>query len=208
MTSVQKAIIPGIVLGIIFTIFFTSVLASPRAVQADFNTKKDQAAQAGAGAQTIASTGSDQQPAQGIPGECPLGGGFPDSVVQWCDLVNRYAQEHGIDPVLVASVMLQESGGNPQAYSKSGAVGLLQVMPRDGLAKNFQCVNGPCFASRPTSAELFDPEYNIAYGTQMLAGLINRYGDVREALKAYGPMDMGYRYADTVLSIFERNKQQ
>ncbi len=205
MTSVQKALIPGIVLGILFTIFFTSVLAAPRAVQADFGSKADPAAQAGA--QTIASTGSDQQALQAVSGDCALGSGFPDSVSQWCDLVTRYAQEHGVDPVLVASVMLQESGGNPQAYSKSGAVGLLQVMPRDGLAKNFQCVNGPCFASRPSTAELFDPEYNIAYGTQMLAGLINRYGDVREALKAYGPMDMGYRYADLVLNIFERNKQ-
>jgi hypothetical protein len=37
----------------------------------------------------------------------------------------------------------------------------------------------------------------------MLAGLINRLGSLREALKAYGPMDMGYSYADRVLAIYE-----
>ena len=56
------------------------------------------------------------------------------------------------------------------------AVGLLQVMPRDGIAADFECANGPCFASRPTIAELLDPAYNLEYGTRMLAGLINRLG--------------------------------
>jgi len=80
---------------------------------------------------------------------------------------------------------------------------LMQVMPRDGLAANFMCKNGPCFASRPSMEELFDPEFNIAYGTRMLAGLINRTGDIREALRAYGPINVGYYYADLVLKIYE-----
>jgi len=44
---------------------------------------------------------------------------------------------------LIAAVILQESGGDPSAYSSSGAVGLMQVMPRDGIAAEFMCVNGP-----------------------------------------------------------------
>jgi soluble lytic murein transglycosylase-like protein len=94
--------------------------------------------------------------------------------------------------------MLMESGGDPEAYSASGAVGLMQVMPRDGLAASFECINGPCFASRPTIRELLEPGYNVEYGSQMLAGLIDRLGSPREALKAYGPMDVGYSYADRV----------
>ncbi len=82
----------------------------------------------------------------------------------------------------------------------------MQVMPRDGLAAAFQCVNGPCFVNRPTIVELQDPEFNVAYGTRMLAGLVGKYQDVREGLKAYGPMDMGYGYADIVLAHFERFK--
>lgn len=90
------------------------------------------------------------------------------------------------------------------AYSRSGAVGLMQVMPRDGLAAKFQCVNGPCFASRPTRAELEDPAFNIEYGTRMLAGLYQRLESWRDALRSYGPMDVGYSYADKVLAIYER----
>lgn len=136
--------------------------------------------------------------------DCSLGGGFPDSVRQWCELIDRYATEHGLDPNLVAAVMVQESGGNAQAYSKDGAVGLLQVMPSDGKAAYFQCINGPCFADRPTSNELFDPEFNVSYGSRMLAGLIQKKGSVREALRAYGPMNIGYHYADLVLGILTR----
>jgi soluble lytic murein transglycosylase-like protein len=148
--------------------------------------------------------GGAEEPAS--TGECTIGAGFPDGIRQWCGLIERYAAENDLEPSLVAAVMLQESGGNAQAYSKSGAVGLMQVMPRDGLAARFQCVNGPCFASRPSIEELSDPEFNIAYGTRMLAGLIRKHGSPREALRAYGPMNMGYHYADLVLGIQERNR--
>jgi soluble lytic murein transglycosylase-like protein len=134
---------------------------------------------------------------------CPLSSAYPEQVQRWCDQIVEFAAGHDLPPELIAALILQESGGDPQAYSSSGAVGLMQVMPRDGLAARFQCVNGPCFASRPTIAELQDPAYNIEYGTRMLAGLLARHGDLRAALKAYGPMDVGYRYADIVLSIYE-----
>jgi len=98
---------------------------------------------------------------------------------------------------------LQESGGDPLSYSESGAVGLLQVMPRDGVATSFQCANGPCFASRPSITELQDAEYNISFGTRMLAGLVRKYGSNREALKYYGPAGVDYYYADKVLAIFD-----
>lgn len=137
---------------------------------------------------------------------CPLSTRYPEDVRRWCDLITTNAQQNGLDPNLVAAVILQESGGHPDAYSKSGAVGLMQVMPRDGLAAGFICPNGPCFASRPTIDELMDPAYNVAYGTRMLAGLINKYGDLREALRHYGPKDMGYDYADLILKIFEAYK--
>jgi soluble lytic murein transglycosylase-like protein len=129
---------------------------------------------------------------------------YPQEVRQWCGWITQYAELHGLQPNLIAGLIWYESGGNPTAYSRSGAVGLMQVMPRDGLAADFMCINGPCFANRPTRAELEDPEFNIEYGTRMLAGLLNRRQDLREALKSYGPAGAGYSYADKVLSIFER----
>lgn len=135
--------------------------------------------------------------------KCKLSSEYPQSIQQWCSQITHYAEKKSLDPGLIAAVMLQESGGNPAAYSKSGAVGLMQVMPRDGLAASFMCVNGPCFASRPSIQELQDPDFNIEYGTKMLAGLVSKQGNVRDALRAYGPMDVGYYYADKVLGIYQ-----
>lgn len=135
---------------------------------------------------------------------CQLSESFPASILQWCHLITQYAVKRGLDAELVAALIWQESGGDPLAYSRSGAVGLMQIMPRDGLAAGFICANGPCFSNRPTSEQLQDPEFNIAYGTRMLAGLLRRNGSLREALRAYGPMDAGYSYADKVMGIFQR----
>ncbi len=134
---------------------------------------------------------------------CQVSLSYPEGILKWCEIITSQAILADLPPNLIAAVILQESGGDETAYSTSGAVGLMQVMPRDGLAASFECINGPCFASRPTIEELLNPEYNIEYGSHMLAGLISRLGDLREALKAYGPMDMGYRYADLVMAIYE-----
>lgn len=135
--------------------------------------------------------------------DCSLPASYPDSIQQWCPYIEANARKTGLPAALIAAVMLQESGGDPLAYSSSGAVGLMQVMPRDGLASEFMCINGPCFASRPTMVELQDPEFNVAYGSQMLADLSAKHGSYREGLFRYGPMNMGYRYADLVLKIWE-----
>lgn len=139
--------------------------------------------------------------------ECRVSGRYPEKVRQWCQVITYYADKHGLDPDLIAALIWQESGGNPLAYSHSGAVGLMQVMPRDGLAANFMCKNGPCFTHRPSIDELQDPGFNVNYGTRMLAGLNGKYGNLRDALKYYGPMDVGYYYADKVLGIYQSYKQ-
>lgn len=223
MISIQKVIFPGIAAGCLFLVFVVSMIANPTVALAAGSGLKLQAAvnrsnlQAQPAATPVIEDEAAGDPAlaqqpEPLPAKietfstCSISQSYPDSVQQWCQLIERYAGHNNLDPNLLAAVMLQESGGNPQAYSKSGAVGLMQVMPRDGLASSFMCVNGPCFSSRPSSQELFDPEFNISYGAGMLSDLIQRHGDVREALRAYGPMNMGYRYADIVLSIMNRNR--
>lgn len=137
-------------------------------------------------------------------GECQVSAKFPEKVRNWCDIITTYANQFELSPDLIAAVIWQESGGNPQAYSRSGAVGLMQVMPRDGIAAGFTCKNGPCFATRPSIKELQDPDFNVKYGVKMLAGLNRRHGNLRDALMAYGPANVGYYYADKVLGIFEK----
>jgi soluble lytic murein transglycosylase-like protein len=135
---------------------------------------------------------------------CEISPDFPQKVRRWCDLIEQYAHQHKLPPDLLAALIWQESGGNPSVLSRSGAVGLMQVMPSDGIARSFQCPNGPCFAKRPTIAQLKDPEFNIQYGARMLANLVKRQGSLRDALKAYGPMEVGYYYADKVLGIYQK----
>lgn len=138
-----------------------------------------------------------------IPQACSLSTSYPQEIQQWCQFIDAAAEETDLPASLIAAVMLQESGGDPLSYSSSGAVGLMQVMPRDGLAAEFMCINGPCFADRPTIEELQDPVFNINYGSRMLANLYTKHGTYREALFRYGPMNIGYHYADLVLRIWE-----
>jgi hypothetical protein len=87
-------------------------------------------------------------------------------------LIDRAAQDYGVDPGLIASVMGVESGGNPAAVSPAGAQGLMQIMP--GTARELGL------------ADPFDPEANIMAGTRYLRQMLDRYnGDTYWALAAY-----------------------
>jgi len=133
-----------------------------------------------------------------------LSGNFPAEIQVWRDLIEGNSKKYHLDPNLIAAVILQESGGNANAYSSCGAVGLMQVMPKDGLAEQFICGHTPCFANRPDTEILRSPTFNVDYGTRLLRNLIQSRGDTREGLRAYGPMDVGYHYADLVLAILNR----
>jgi soluble lytic murein transglycosylase-like protein len=150
---------------------------------------------------TLAASSSGNAP-QEIESPTALSRKYPASILQWEKFILKSAQENQLDPNFIAAVMLQESGGNAEAYSSSGAVGLMQVMPCDGIAQSFLCNGQPCFRNRPTMQQLYDPAFNIDYGSRMLAGLIKKYGSQQEALYHYGPIDVGYRYADAVMSIY------
>ena len=79
---------------------------------------------------------------------------------------------HHIDEDLLASVVRAESGGHRLAVSRTGAQGLMQLMP--GTARNLGV------------ADAFEPEQNIAGGTAYLDALLTRYHDnAALALAAY-----------------------
>jgi len=185
-------VVLGIIAGSLSVAFTAKQLLNPDTVSAFANIEP--------GLTANAEVGSSTQ----FDGECAVSDAYPAEIMQWCGLITQHANQNGLEPNLVAALILQESGGNSDAYSKSGAVGLMQVMPKDGLAAEFMCPNGPCFANRPSMSELYDPAFNIEYGTRFLAGLVSRYGDIREALKYYGPANVGYYYADIVMAIYNR----
>lgn len=212
--AVPSAVIGSLLLAL-FGFLITADLTVPVSAAAPFTSSgivgevkdKPQKAQSGENATGDQSVGKAQPGADQQPGDkskrCKVSARFPQSIRKWCDLITQHARMNNLEPDLLAALIWQESGGNPTAYSKSGAVGLMQVMPKDGIAASFQCKNGPCFKNRPSISELQDPEFNIQYGARMLSGLLARYGNIRDALLYYGPIDVGYYYADKVLGIYK-----
>jgi hypothetical protein len=82
-----------------------------------------------------------------------------------------------VDPRLIAAIIQQESGGDPNAVSPAGAQGLMQVMPATA--------RDPGFGINPL-ADPFDPEENKRFGTDYMGAMMDRYqGDIPRALAAY-----------------------
>jgi soluble lytic murein transglycosylase len=93
-------------------------------------------------------------------------------------LVEKHAKQAELDPALVMGLIRQESAFNPQARSVANARGLMQILPST-VSKSRR---GRTLAAR----RLFEPEYNIKFGTQYLRGRLAALGGVPEyALAAY-----------------------
>ncbi len=90
------------------------------------------------------------------------------------------AKENGLDPILVASLIRQESLWNPRATSGPGARGLMQLMPSVG--KRIAESKG---ISPWDPSMLYQPAINIELGTSHLSGLVRRYPNVVRVLAAY-----------------------
>ena len=90
------------------------------------------------------------------------------------------SRENGLDPILVASLIRQESNFNPLATSPVGARGLMQLMPAVG--KSLAEAKG----IRPWDPDiLYQPAINIRLGTAHLSDLVRRYPEVVKVLAAY-----------------------
>lgn len=86
--------------------------------------------------------------------------------------ISFYAKQYRLDPALLRAVIKAESDFNPNAVSRKGAVGLMQIMPAT--------------ASSLRVGDLFDPVQNIRAGAKQLRRLLSRYhGNLTLTLAAY-----------------------
>ncbi|MDQ8045214.1 MAG: lytic transglycosylase domain-containing protein [Solirubrobacteraceae bacterium] len=96
----------------------------------------------------------------------------PVSGTPYASEINAAAQKYGIDPSLLAGLVKQESGFNPNATSAVGAKGLTQLMP--ATAKSLGVTD-------PT-----DPAQSLDGGAHYLKEQLDRFGgDVTKAVAAY-----------------------
>jgi soluble lytic murein transglycosylase len=93
--------------------------------------------------------------------------------------IRQWSARAGIDPMLTAGLIRQESAFEPEAHSGANAFGLMQLLPKTArqMAKKSKV--------KYSHALLFDPDYNVRLGTTYVAGLKNDFGSVESALAAY-----------------------
>ncbi|HEX3107383.1 MAG TPA: lytic transglycosylase domain-containing protein [Terriglobales bacterium] len=100
----------------------------------------------------------------------PVRQGFTQKEIE--DAISKAAERHAVDPNLVRALVKVESNFNPNAVSRKGAMGLMQLMPQ--TARQMKLTNP------------FNPEENVDAGVRHLKDLLDSYGgDVRLSLAAY-----------------------
>ncbi len=101
-------------------------------------------------------------------------------VRNYSEYVEKYANEENIDPLLCYAIIKAESNFNPNAVSKSGAKGLMQLM--DETAKD---VATNAIIEYTSNESLFEPEKNIQLGIKYYAQLKSIYNSDVLSLTAY-----------------------
>ena len=99
-------------------------------------------------------------------------------------LLQKYAEQRGLDPYVVAALVAQESNFDPAVVSPANAWGLMQVLPSTGRNLARKLGVHPFSTKRLTEAEV-----NVRLGTQFFADSIRRFGGVHFALAAYNAGD-------------------
>jgi hypothetical protein len=106
------------------------------------------------------------------PGAKPVGGPNLVKDPQLARLIQKYAQQLGVDPKLVQAMIRQESGFNPLAVSPKGAMGLMQLMPETAASLGVE--------------DPFDLEQNLKGGIRFLKSCLQRFDqNLPLALAAY-----------------------
>lgn len=130
---------------------------------------------------------------------------YPHAPDRYGPLVEKAAREHQIDRALLQAVIAAESGYDPYAISRKGAVGLMQLTPET--------------ARRYGVRNLYDPAENIRGGAQYLRDLMRRfnndlpltlaaYNAGEDAIVRYGNRVPPYRetlqYVPRVMDLYQR----
>jgi hypothetical protein len=117
---------------------------------------------------------------------------WPYEIKLWSQEIEQVGQRYGVDPNLIAAIVLAESAGDAESVSYVGAVGLMGIMPQS-----------PDFPGRPETDELTDAVTNLNWGVAILTSILQQSGgDIHSAMAAYNggwdlvdhPVPQGYSH--------------
>ncbi|MBI4691153.1 MAG: transglycosylase SLT domain-containing protein [Nitrospirae bacterium] len=95
-------------------------------------------------------------------------------------VVREAASGHGVDPLIVLSVMREESRFDPKARSTAGALGLMQLMPQTAYLLDKK-IN----MNITSWEQIHDIKINITLGSYYLNFLIKEFASYPVAIAAY-----------------------
>jgi soluble lytic murein transglycosylase-like protein len=127
---------------------------------------------------------------------------------RYATLIQKAAEISSVPAALIEAVITAESAFNPLAISRTGAVGLMQLMP--ATAKRFGVTDRT------------DPEQNILGGAKYLKFLLAKFDDQKLAIAAYNagegnvkkhgnkipPFAETQKYVPKVLAFYEKYSQE
>lgn len=123
------------------------------------------------------------------------------------ELIETFGEKYGIDSDFIKAIIKQESGFNPKATSKKGAMGLMQLMPKTAESLGV--------------LDAYNPSQNIEGGVKYLKSLLDKYGDNKEmalaaynagpgAVKKYGgipPYKETQNYINSIMGTYNKVKE-
>jgi len=112
---------------------------------------------------------------------------------KYAEYVNQYAEQYGVDPLLIFAMIKIESNFNADAKSGSEARGLMQLMENTAteMAQKIEKQESNIELQAQQSLEinhvqtLYEPETNIQLGTYYFSSLLTQYQNTGIALAAY-----------------------
>ena len=98
--------------------------------------------------------------------------------INYSSSVEKYSKQYNVPEYIIYALINVESGFNPNLTEKSGAAGLMQLMPETLSSAEHLDENLPL-------SNMYDPDVNIRYGTYYLSYLRQKFGNINTALVAY-----------------------